>query len=180
MPPRHRIRDIDRSTSWYRASRRAARRFPGSCAGAEAPNRRARHRSRRRWLAPRPPDLGPRTSDLGSHSSVRPGQLFTSPNRYLQSILCWWIGTVVAAVVEAVRVVRAVEVQIVDAAGRAIEIDVAAARIRLGAVGEIAERDEQPLHVGLVRLDERAERHRVSLQRERERSDAPHLPDLAS
>ena len=49
------------------------------------------------------------------------------------------------------------------------EIEIPAAGIGFGAVGEIAEGHEQAPHVFLVGLDERGQRQRLPLQRELER-----------
>ena len=49
---------------------------------------------------------------------------------------------------DAERVIGPVEIEIVEPRRRAIEIEIASALVGLGAVGEIAERHEQPLIVG--------------------------------
>ena len=71
--------------------------------------------------------------------------------------------------------VRSVEIDLVDAGFRAIEIDVAAARIRLRRARQIVERHEQLVQVRRAGLHERRQLQRLSFQRELERADAPHL-----
>ena len=88
------------------------------------------------------------------------------------------IGTVVGRIVIAVRVVRAVEVDEVDAGSGPIEIEVPAGRIGLAAAGEIHERHEQPVQVGRTLLDKRAQRQRLAPHAELERADMPHVSPL--
>ncbi len=73
----------------------------------------------------------------------------------------------------------AVEVDVVDAGRRAIELEVPPARIGFRSVRHVAERHEQPAHVRLIGLDERGQRERTVLQGEGQRPDAAHLPELA-
>src|SRR5436190_1674712 len=106
-------------------------------------------------------------------------QTLTSPDGYLQPALLRRIGTVVTRVEQAERVIRAVEIQIVDAAGGPLEIEIAPALVGFDAVGDVAKGHEQAPHVFLVRFDEGAEGQRLTLERESERADATHLPALA-
>src|SRR5258705_7456177 len=83
---------------------------------------------------------------------------------YRQSILPWGIGTVVRRVVVAERVIPPIEIEIVDSRGCALEIQIAAARIRLGAVSEVAERHEQMAQVLLADFDESGQGQELSFQ----------------
>src|SRR6185295_6026613 len=98
----------------------------------------------------------------GLVSVFRSAQLFAGADRHFQPVLGRRIRAVVGRVVEAERVERAIEIEIVEAGRGPIELDVAAAVVGLGAVGEIAERHEEPAQVLLARLDERAERERLA------------------
>src|SRR5467141_2936703 len=64
---------------------------------------------------------------------------FAGADWNLQTVFGRWIGAFVAGVVIAIRMVRAVEVQLVDPGGGPIEIDVAARWIGLRAARQIVE-----------------------------------------
>ena len=96
-----------------------------------------------------------------------------------EAVLARRIRAIVLRVVDAVRVIGAVEIEVVEPGGGAIEIEVAAADVGLGAVGRIAERHEQPLHRPVVGFDEGGERERLALDREAELTGAAHLAPLA-
>ena len=74
--------------------------------------------------------------------------------------------------------IGAVEVEIVDAGRRPIEVEVAAAGIRLGSVREIVKRHEQAPQLGVGGLGKCRQLERLSLQRELERADPLHLSAL--
>src|SRR5262249_31064312 len=102
-------------------------------------------------------------------------EFFADTNRDGQPVFTGGNRTLVARVVEAIGMVGAVEVEVVDAGGRAIEIEIPAALVGFAAVGQVAERHEQPAHVVFSRVHEGGERHGLSLQREAELSDPAHL-----
>src|SRR5436190_22271009 len=79
----------------------------------------------------------------------------------------------VARVVVAVRKVRLVEIELVDVVPGPIEIEEAAGEVRLRAVGEIAERDEQSIVGPGRRRNERRQLQRLTLQDELEHPCAP-------
>src|SRR4029078_8402646 len=95
-------------------------------------------------------------------------QPLAGADRHLETALLRRIRAVVGRVEQAERIGGAVVVELAEAGGRPLEVQVAAARIGLEGVGEIAERHEEAARVVLVGLDERAERQRVSAQHERE------------
>src|SRR6516165_10804416 len=105
---------------------------------------------------------------------MRRGEFFTRADRSLEPALGRRIGAVVRRVEQTERMERTIEVEIVEACRRAIELEIPSALVGLDAVGDIAERYEQAVHVLLIRLDERAERQRLAFQRERQRTDAAH------
>src|SRR6185503_5164735 len=84
-----------------------------------------------------------------------------------QTVFARWIRTVVLRVEVAERMIRAVEIEIVDAGRRPIELEIPAAWIRFGSVCEIAKRNEQVVGVLLGHFDKRGEREETSFQRER-------------
>src|SRR4051812_16857935 len=102
----------------------------------------------------------------------RRSQPLAGADGQLQAALGRGIRTIVRRVEQAERMVRAIEVEIVETGGGALEVEISAARVRLDAVRQVAERNEEAPHVGLIGLDERAERQRLSLERKRERADA--------
>src|SRR5207248_866838 len=65
--------------------------------------------------------------------------LFARADWNLQTVLGRRIWTLVRGVVVAVRVVRAVEVELVDALRIPIEIEIPAGRVRFGSAGQIVE-----------------------------------------
>ena len=74
----------------------------------------------------------------------------------------------------AVRVVGPVEIELVDAGRGAIEVEIAAGRVGFVAAREIAERHEETIDGACRRRGKRGQRHRLTLQRELQRADAPH------
>ena len=75
--------------------------------------------------------------------------------------------------------VRAVEVEVVDAGRRTIQVDVAPGRIRFRAGRLVPERDEEPRHFLHRQLDQRRQRARLAVQHELERAHALHRAHLA-
>src|ERR1035437_1451015 len=114
---------------------------------------------------------GPRIASL-----VGDLEAFASVNGQAQPILGRWVRTVERRVVVAVRMIRAIEVDDVDAGGVAIEIEIASGRVRFGAARQIGKRHEEVIDVRRADLDKRGELERLALQAEFERADAPHLP----
>src|SRR3982751_2768868 len=94
------------------------------------------------------------------------------PYRDRQTIFAWRIRAVVAGVVVAERMKRAVEIEIVEARRGSIELEVSAARIGFRSVRQIAEGDEQMIDVLLTNLDERRQGQQASLERERQLPNA--------
>ena len=97
--------------------------------------------------------------------------LLARPDRNREPIFSRRVGAVVLGVVVAERMKCPVEVEIVYASGRAIEFEIPSARIRFGAVGEIAERHEQVIDVLLTDFDKRRQREQMPFQRKRQLSD---------
>src|SRR4030095_4888306 len=83
----------------------------------------------------------------------------------------------VARVEQTVRMIRAIEVEIVQTRRRAIELQKASAFVRLAAAGEVAERQEEALEVVVVG-GERRELVGGPRDRETERADLPILVAL--
>ncbi len=96
----------------------------------------------------------------------------------LQHAFAGRIRAVERRVVVAVRVERLVEIDRVDAARRAIELEVPARRIGLRPARHVLERHEQAIQAGTF-LDIRAKRQRLAFQRELEHAHALMLPNLA-
>src|SRR4051812_14263527 len=107
-------------------------------------------------------------------------QLFSSVDRHFEPVFGWRIRTLEGGVVDAVRMVGLVEIELVNAAGGAIEVDVAPGCIRLGAARHVAEHSRQPVDVGCAALDEGRERHRLPLERDLECAAPPHLAGLTA
>ena len=72
--------------------------------------------------------------------------------------------------------IGAIEIDLVDIGGGAIEIQVTAARIRFGAAGQIVERHEQAVEIFRVGFDEGGQFQSLSLDREFQPADASHFP----
>src|ERR1700681_4344411 len=93
-------------------------------------------------------------------------------------VLFWRDRARVQGAEVAVRVVRQVEIELVQAGDGAVEVEITARLVRLRAGRQIAERHEEMFHVWRAGLDEGRESQRLSLQRELERADAPHRTHL--
>src|SRR5215831_990019 len=84
----------------------------------------------------------PSKSKTIARSATRSGcrtHAFAGANRQLQPVLRRRIRTFVAGVVVAVREVRPVEIELVDALRVSLEIQIPAAGVRLGAAGQVGE-----------------------------------------
>src|SRR6188474_726752 len=92
----------------------------------------------------------------------------------LQAILSRRERTLVRRVVVAVRKVRAVEIELVEAGSVPVDVEEPSSGVGLGAARQVAERDEEAR--GLSELDEGEQRQRLTLQGEMQRADAAHLP----
>src|SRR5437763_433548 len=77
-----------------------------------------------------------------AHSDRTPRSL-AGPNRHLQSVFFRRIWALVRRVVVTVRMVRSVEVELVDADGITVQIEVATRGISFRAAGHVAEHDGQ-------------------------------------
>src|SRR6188474_2503874 len=76
--------------------------------------------------------------------------LLSGSHRNLQAVLGGRIGALPGRAVVAVRIVGAVEIDLVDARGAAIEVHESPGRVGFRSARQIGERDEQPV-VGLGR-----------------------------
>src|SRR5688500_16939199 len=120
-----------RSTLRAAASHREMPALPASRTDAAVPSRQGRRRSRTQ-----------------SRKS-RGGQLLARANGDLQAILARRDRTDVFDIEHAERVIRAIEIEIVDSGRGPVEVQIPPALIRLGAIRQVAERDEQAAHVVL-------------------------------
>src|ERR1700730_20713 len=119
-----------------------------------------------------------KTTALSIHLFGR-RQTLAGANRHAQPILPGRVGTVEFGAVITERVIRPIEVDVVEAGRRSLEIEIPPGLVRFGSARQIAERDEQPVHVLRPGLNERAEGKRLAFQRELEHANALLLPHLA-
>ena len=100
-------------------------------------------------------------------------------NRHFEAVLLRRERAVVLGAVIAVRVIRDVEVDDVDAGRRRIELHVSSGRISFGAAGQIGKGNEQPVHVPRFEIAKRGQPQRLALHRKLQRADALEVTDLA-
>ena len=106
------------------------------------------------------------------------GKTFTGANRQRKAAFARRVRAVEVRVVVAVRVVGFVEIDRVYARRGAIQLEIPARCVCLGAARHVAERHEQAIEAS-AGLDERAERERLTFERELEDTHALVLPDFA-
>ncbi len=82
------------------------------------------------------------------HASSRGAHLLSRADRNGQPVLAGRVRTVVLGVVVAGWMIRPIEIDHVETRRGAIQIHVAARRVRLGAARQIGEGDEQVVQVG--------------------------------
>src|SRR5436190_5471595 len=102
--------------------------------------------------------LGPRDLRVGTFHS------FAGMDGDLQTILARWEWALIRGVVVTVRMVGAVEVELVDAGAIPVDVEEPSSSVRFRAAGEVAERHEEA--GGFSDFEEREQRHRLTLQRE--------------
>src|ERR1700722_2956407 len=85
-------------------------------------------------------------------------------NRDLQAVFRRGVRAVVVRVVVAVRVIRAVEVEVVDPGAVAIEVEISPGGIGFRSCRQIAERHEQVIEVRRAAFDERRQLQRLAFQ----------------